>query len=141
MNVFLPSCKWDPGTTLLHIQGVRDSYDPSLDRELWNLRFVSVDCVKCLCSDDSPLPLSIYASQKTRYDLSGERNAEDLMVLPMGNHSQVVQNRPKKHHDLSVIIGELVIGDNTRFHAGLDQVSENLQSNVRDDSEMDSTMI
>src|SRR5712664_1594996 len=141
MDIFLPSSKWDPRTALFHIQGVRDSHNPRFNCELWNLRLMSVDCVKCFCSDDSSLLLPVYVRQKPRYDLSREGNAEDLMVLPMSNHSQVMQNRPKKHHNLSIIISEVMICDNTRLHAGLDQVSENLQPDIRDYSKMDSPMI
>src|SRR2546426_7780824 len=77
---------------LFHIQSVRYSHNSSLDCELWNLGFVSVNRVKSLCSYDSPLLFPINARQESWYDLSGERDAKDLMVLPMGDHSQVVQH-------------------------------------------------
>jgi len=63
------------------------------------------------------------------------------MVLSMGNHSQVVQHRPQKNNNLSIIIGQFMIRDYTRFHTGLDQVSENLQANIRHNCEMDSPVI
>src|SRR5712692_3850027 len=141
MNVLLPGGKWNPSTALFHIQRVRDSHNSSLDCELRNLRFVSVNRVKSFRRYDSPLLIPIYARQKPGYELSSERDAEDLMVLSMGDHSQVVQHRPKKNNNLSIIIGQLMIRDYTRFHTGLDQVSENLQANVRHDCEMDSSVI
>src|SRR5436853_5808262 len=141
MDVLLPGCKRKPGPALFHIQSVRDSHNSSFDCELRNLRFVSVNCVKSFCCYDGPLLLPVDASQQPWYDLSRERDTEDLMVLPMGDHPQIVQHRPKKDNDLSIIIRELVIRDDTRFHARFDQVSENLQSNVRDYGEMNSPVI
>src|SRR5713101_1992325 len=106
-----------------------------------NFGFVSVYGVKSFCRYYGPLLVPIYARQKSRYDLSGERDAEDLMVLSVGDHSQVMQHRPKKNNNLSIIIGQLMIRNDTRFHTGLDQVSENLQANVRHYCEMNSPMI
>src|SRR5712664_2196034 len=141
MNVLLPGSKRNPSAALFHIQRVRDSNNSSLDCELRNFGFVSVYGVKSFCRYYGPLLVPVYARQKSRYDLSSERDAEDLMVLSVGDQSLKKKQRPKKNNNLSIIIGQLMIRNDTRFYTRLDQVSENLQPNVRHYCEMNSPMI
>src|SRR5438094_9753276 len=141
MNVLFPCCKRNPGPALFHIQSVRDPHDSSLDCELRNLRFVSIDCVKSFGGYDSPLLFPVYTHQQSGYYLSRERDAEDLMVLAMSYHTQIMQHRPKKDNNLGIIICELMIGDDTRLHDRLDQISMNFQTIVRYYIELDSSSI
>src|SRR5437773_6756855 len=141
MNVLFPCCERNSGPALFHIQSVRDPHNPSLDCELGNLRFVSVNCVKSFGGYDSPLLFPVYAHQQSGYDLSRERDAEDLMVFPMGDHPQIVQHRPEKNNNFCILICELMIGDDSRLHTRLDQISKDLQTNVRDYGEMNSAVI
>src|SRR5260370_1871608 len=105
MNVLLPGSKRNPGEALFHIQRVCDSNNSSFDCELRNFGFVSVYGVKSFCRYYGPLLVPVYARQKSRYDLSRERAAKDLMVLSVGNHSQVLQHRPTKNTNHSITLG------------------------------------
>src|SRR6266536_6393916 len=98
MNVLFPCCERNSGPALFHIQSVRDPHNPSLDCELGNLRFVSVNCVKSFGGYDSPLLFPVYAHQQSWYYLNRERDAEDFFFIATADTHLNALPPPEKYN-------------------------------------------
>src|SRR5438445_1196274 len=89
----------------------------------------------------SAFPGRINTLQKPGNDLCGESYTQDVVVFTVSYHSKVMQNRTQEDNHLSIVIGQLVIGNDAWLHFRFLKIAKDLQSDICNNGKMDTTMV
>jgi hypothetical protein len=141
MDVDLPRLERDAGPAFSHVQGIGNANDTGLQREGFSARPMGNNRMQHFRSEDGHGWDIVKALEQLLYLRSGEEQAVLLMIDTVDGHPDVMDKRRKDDDNLGVLNRQTVIDDNTRLNTLIHEQPEQLQSDIRDDLDMDRSVI